>query len=58
MGSEPSIHRLSVTSTGPGRRKPLVASIDTPRDGGTSDAWTAQVRGHLLSEAGAAWEIA
>jgi hypothetical protein len=56
--SAPPVHRLSVTSTGPGRRKLLEASIDTPRDGGTSDAWAVRVRGHLLSEAGPVPEIA
>lgn len=58
MVSAPPVHRLSVTSTGPGRRKLLEASIDTPRDGGTSDAWAVRVRGHLLSEAGPVPEIA
>jgi hypothetical protein len=56
--SVPPVHRLSVTSTGPGRRKLLEASIDRPRDGGTSDAWAVRVRGHLLSEAGPVREIA
>ena len=56
--SVPSVHRLSVTSTGPGRRKLLEVSIDAPRDGGTSDAWAVRVRGHLLSEAGPVPEIA
>ncbi len=50
--SVPSVHRLSVSSTGPGRRKLLEVSIDAPRDGGTSDAWAVRVSGHLLSEAG------
>src|ERR671910_3833810 len=54
----PPVHRLSVTSTGPGRRKLLEVSIDTPRDGGSSDAWAVRVRGHLLSEAGPVPEIA
>src|ERR671910_3635215 len=54
----PRVHRLSVTSTGPGRRKLLEASFDAPRDGGTSDAWAVRVRGHLLSEAGPVQEIA
>src|SRR5215210_3989581 len=56
--SVPSIPRLSVSSTGPGRRKLLEVSIDAPRDGGTSDAWAVRVRGHLLSEAGPVPEIA
>ena len=56
--SVPSVHRLAVTSTGPGRRKLLEASIDTPRDGGMSDAWAVRVRGHLLSETGPVPEIA
>src|SRR5687768_15027221 len=55
--SMPSVPRLSVTTTGPGRRKLLEASIDTPWDGGTSDAWAVRVRGHLLSEAGPVQEI-
>ncbi len=57
MTPAPPVHRLSVTSTGPGRRKLLEASIDTPRDGGTSGAWAVRVRGHLLSEAGPVPEI-
>jgi hypothetical protein len=56
--SAPSVHRLSVSSTGPGRRKLLEAVIDTPRDGGTSDAWAVRVRGHLLSDSGPVPEIA
>jgi hypothetical protein len=56
--STPPVHRLSVTSTGPGRRKLLETRIDTPREGGTSDAWAVRVRGHLLSEAGPLPEIA
>jgi hypothetical protein len=56
--SVPSVHRLSVSSTGPGRRKLLEVSIDAPRDGGTSDAWAVRVSGHLLSEAGPIPEIA
>jgi hypothetical protein len=56
--SVPSVHRLSVSSTGPGRRKLLEVSIDAPRDGGTSDAWGVRVSGHLLSEAGPVPEIA
>src|SRR5215210_7383658 len=56
--SVPSVPRLSVTSTGPGRRKLLEVSIDTPRDGGGSDAWAVRVRGHLLSETGPVPEIA
>jgi hypothetical protein len=56
--SVPPVHRLSVTSTGPGRRKLLEASIDTPRDGGTSGAWAVRVRGHLLSKAGPVQEVA
>jgi hypothetical protein len=56
--SVPSVPRLSVTSTGPGRRKLLEVSIDTPRDGGVSDAWAVRVRGHLLSETGPVPEIA
>src|ERR687898_304610 len=55
--SVPSVPRLSVTSTGPGRRKLLEVSIDAPRDGGMSDAWAVRVRGHLLSETGPAQEI-
>ena len=58
MTSAPTVHRLAVASTGPGRRKLLEASIDTPRDGGTSDAWAVRVRGHLLSETGPLSEIA
>src|SRR5215207_5625650 len=56
--SVPSVPRLSVTSTGPGRRKLLEVSIDTPQDGGSSDAWAVRVRGHLLSETGLVPEIA
>src|SRR5215218_4928153 len=56
--SVPSVSRLSVSSTGPGRRKLLEVSIDAPRDGGTSDAWAVRVRGHLLSETGPVREIA
>src|SRR5215210_1927057 len=56
--SAPPVHGLSVTSTSPGRRNLLEACIDTPRDGGTSDAWAVRVRGHLLSEAGPVSEIA
>src|SRR5687767_442500 len=56
--SVPSVPRLAITSTGPGRRKLLEVSIDTPRDGGASDAWAVRVRGHLLSEAGPVPEIA
>src|SRR5918994_7020500 len=56
--SVPSVPRLAVTSTGPGRRKLLEVSIDTPRDGGTSDAWAVRVSGHLLSETGPVPEIA
>jgi hypothetical protein len=56
--SAPPVHGLSVTSTGPGRRKLLEASIDTPRDGGTSGAWAVRVRGHLLSKAGPVQEVA
>jgi hypothetical protein len=55
--SMPSVTRLSVASTGPGRRKLLEACIDTPSDGGRSDAWAVRVRGHLLSEAGPVQEI-
>jgi hypothetical protein len=55
--SAPRVPRLSVTATGPGRRKLLEVSIDAPRDGGTSDAWAVRVRGHLLSEAGPVQEI-
>ena len=58
MITVPSVDRLAITSTGPGRRKLLEASIDSPRDGGTSDAWAVRVRGHILSEAGAVPEIA
>ena len=53
----PSIPRLSVTSTGAGRRTLLEVSIDAPRDGGMSEAWAVRVRGHLLSETGPAREI-
>src|SRR5215216_2318492 len=56
--SAPTVHRLAVASTGPGRRKLLEASIDTPQDGGTSDAWAVRVRGHLLSTTGPVQEIA
>src|SRR5215203_5551158 len=56
--SVPSVHRLSVSSPGPGRRKLLEVSIDAPRDGGTSDAWAVRVSGHLLSETGPVPEIA
>src|SRR5215213_8935789 len=56
--SAPTVHHLAVASTGPGRRKLLEASIDTPRDGGTCDAWAVRVRGHLLSETGPLSEIA
>ena len=56
--SMPSVPRLSVTSTGAGRRKLLEVSIDAPRDGGMSDAWAVRVRGHLLSETGPVQEIA
>jgi hypothetical protein len=56
--SVPSVHHLSVSSTGPGRRKLLEAVIDTPRDGGTSDAWAVRVRGHILSDSGPVPEIA
>src|SRR5918995_857379 len=52
-----SIPRLSVTSTGAGRRTLLEVSIDAPRDGGMSEAWAVRVRGHLLSETGPAQEI-
>src|SRR5215203_5519549 len=54
----PSVPRLSVSTIGPGRRKLLEAVIDTPRDGGTSDAWAVRVSGHLLSETGPVPEIA
>jgi hypothetical protein len=56
--SVPSVRRLAVSTTGPGRRKLLEVSIDTPRDGDTSDAWAVRVRGHLLGEAGPVPEIA
>jgi hypothetical protein len=56
--SVPSVHHLAVTSTSPGRRNLREVSIDTPRDGGTSDAWAVRVGGHLLSEAGPVSEIA
>src|SRR5215213_3764514 len=55
--SVPSVHRLALSSIGPGRRKLLEAKIDTPRDGDTSDAWAVRVRGHLLSDAGPVREI-
>jgi hypothetical protein len=55
--STPPVHRLSVTSTGPGRRKLLEASIDTPPDGGMSDAWAVRVHGHVLAAAGPVKEI-
>ena len=55
--SMPSVPRLSVTSTGAGRRTLLEVSIDAPRDGGMSEAWAVRVRGHLLSETGPAQEI-
>jgi Sulfotransferase family len=55
--SMPSIPRLSVTSTGAGRRTLLEVSIDAPRDGGMSEAWAVRVRGHLLSETGPAQQI-
>src|SRR5215210_3280985 len=54
----PSVPRISVSTIGPGRRKLLEAVIDTPRDGGTSDAWAVRVSGHLLSETGPVPEIA
>jgi hypothetical protein len=56
--SMPTVPRLSVTSTGAGRRTLLEVSIDAPQDGGMSDAWAVRVRGHLLSETGPAQEIA
>jgi hypothetical protein len=56
--SAPPVHHLLLTSTGSGRRKLLEASIDTPRDGGTSNAWAVRVRGHILSDAGPVPEIA
>ena len=55
--SAPSVHRLAVSTLGPGRRKLLAAVIDLPRDGGTSNAWAVRVRGHLLSESGPVTEI-
>jgi hypothetical protein len=56
--SVPSVSRLALTTTGPGRRKLLEVSIETPRDGGTSDAWAVRVRGHLLGAAGPVPQIA
>ena len=57
MQSEPPVHRLAVSSLGPGRRKLLEAVIESPRDGDRSDAWAVRVHGHILGEIGPVTEI-
>lgn len=52
MGSEPAIPHLAVTPLRAARRALLEAAIETPRDGGASDAWAVRVRGHVLGADG------
>jgi hypothetical protein len=52
VDSGPAVPHLTVTPLRAARRALLEAVIETPRDGGASDAWAVRVRGHLLGADG------
>lgn len=59
MASAPPVTHLTVRSIPSARQaRVLDVTIDTPAEGGTSDAWAVRVRGHILAETGPVQEIA
>ncbi len=59
MTSAPPVANLSVRPIGRGQPDGLLeVAIDSPVEGGTSDAWAVRVRGHVLAAAGPVQEIA
>src|SRR5829696_5353299 len=57
--SAPPVANLTVRPIRPVSQEGLLeATIDTPVEGGTSDAWAVRVRGHLLAATGSVQEVA
>ena len=58
MRSAPPVASLSVRPIRPAPQEGLLeATIDSPVEGGTSDAWAVRVRGHVVDAAGPVQEV-